>query len=173
MNQDEKNIILHERATVLAIEKTAAVISQDLFEIIEFIICGEKYGISIEYIKRVVKLRDFITLPGLPQYVLGIMNVHGEIVTLIDLRKLFNLNTTQSEEMSYVIIVQWNDITVGLLCEEISGFVTIQRDEIQSSFLSLAGIKTEYLTGVTEDRIAILNIMTLLYVTILIIQESL
>ena len=87
----EKERILKARAVALAKQPEDNKVNDEYIEVVEFKLSHENYGIESSYVREVYPLKDYTTLPGTPPFVLGIMNVRGQIVSVINLKKLFNL----------------------------------------------------------------------------------
>jgi purine-binding chemotaxis protein CheW len=86
---EQQRAILRARALGLAAEATAA--PGESSEVLEFVLAQERYAIETAWVREVVPLRDLTPLPGLPAFVLGIIHLRGQIVSLLDLRKFFEL----------------------------------------------------------------------------------
>ena len=82
--------VLKERATALAREEKEEKTGQSV-EIVVFILATERYGLETSYIEEVWPLKDFTPLPGTPAFVLGIINVRGRIVSVVDIKKFFDM----------------------------------------------------------------------------------
>jgi purine-binding chemotaxis protein CheW len=91
LSPEEKRSILKARAQALAAEKKDETAQKEFIEIVVFRLASETYGIENSFIREVYPLKDYTPLPGTPPYVLGIVNVRGQIISIIDLKKLFNL----------------------------------------------------------------------------------
>ena len=159
---EEKEIILKERAKMLA-QKRKRQEAEAYIEVIEFLIANEKYAIESEYIREVYPLKGITPLPCTPNFVLGIINVRGEILSVIDIKKFFDLPEAGLTDHNKVVIVQSDEMELGILADSILGMRSIPLKEIQSSLPTLTGICIEYLKGVTSERLVILNMGKSLY----------
>jgi purine-binding chemotaxis protein CheW len=157
MSPEEIRTILKARAQALALEKKNEPDQKDFIEVIEFRLASETYGIETKYIREVYPLKDFTILPGIPSFVIGIMNVRGQIISIIDLKKFFNLPEKGLGELNKVIIIHNKRMEFGILADIINGTRSFSLDEIQSSPVSTNEIGAEYLKGVTNDHIIILD----------------
>ena len=89
-DEAEKKRILKARAKALAEEPEKAEPGEQI-EIVEFVLSSEKYGVESRYVREVCPLKEFASVPCTPPFVLGIMNVRGGILSIIDIRKFFDL----------------------------------------------------------------------------------
>ena len=156
LSKEEKHSILKARAKVLAVEKKDETAQKDFIEIVVFKLASETYGIESSFIGEVHPLKDFTILPGMPSFVLGIINVRGQIFSIIDLKKFFNLPEKGLGELNKVIIIRNERMEFGILADIIQGACSLSLDEIQIQPGSAHVIDPGYLKGITNDHIIIL-----------------
>jgi purine-binding chemotaxis protein CheW len=161
MNKEIRSI-LKKRAALLAAQPELMRDSSIIIEIVEFNLAAEIYGIESSFVREVYPLKDFTYLPGVPQFILGIINVRGQILPVIDLKKLFNLPEKGIGELNKVIILNNEQMEFGILADEISGIRIIYRDDILPVPPTITGIGERYLKGVTKDQLIILSAENLL-----------
>ena len=164
--------ILGERAKTLAREAVVAEAADASIEVIEFLLAHERYAVASEYVRGVDPLEDFTPLPCTPSFVLGIVNVRGEILSVIDLKKFFDLPEKGLTDLNKVIVLESADMVFGIVADAIIGVRRIVRADIQSSLPTLTGIREDYLLGVTAERVVILDAAKLLSDEKLIVQEQ-
>ena len=130
-----------------------------------FYIGEAAYGIDILKIQEINKLLELTPAPGAPPYVQGILNLRGQIVTVIDLGLKLGLSNTCLNEQGRNIIVRSRGECIGLLVEQISDVERVTLDEVDSPPANMNGIHGELFHGVikTADRlIGILDIEKIL-----------
>jgi purine-binding chemotaxis protein CheW len=154
--------ILKARARLLAREPEKAAAMGTVLEIIEFRIASETYGIEAVFVREIHQLRDLMPLPGMPAFVLGIANVRGQILSVVDLKKFFNLPDKGLGEFNKLIIIRNERMEFGILSDAIIGTRSIPLDAIQAPPVTITGIGAEYLRGVTEERIVVLDAQKIL-----------
>ena len=157
LSPEEKQTILKSRAQILAVEKNDVADQKELIEIIEFSLAYEKYGIETASCREVYPLKDFAILPGVPTYVLGIINLRGQIISVIDLKKFFNLPEKGLGELNKIIVLRNEQMEFGILADVILGTRSVAIDDLQSSPISTNSIGAEYLKGITSDHTIILD----------------
>jgi purine-binding chemotaxis protein CheW len=148
--------ILKARARELSLEQETD-ISREFIEIVEFRLASEIYGIETAFVREVYPLKYYTALPGTPQFVLGIINVHGQILSVIDLKKFFNLPERGLGDLNKVIILRNDHMEFGILADAILGTRSIIEKEIQASPVAVTGIGADYLKGVAEGQIIVLD----------------
>lgn len=149
--------ILKERARLLAIETISDENEIEKIEIIQFRIANEDYGVELSHIRTIHPSKNLTYIPGTPDFIKGIINLRGEFISVVDLKKFFNLPDQDLTDLSQVIILSSKDMEFGLLADEILGVKKIPVNKIQPSLPTLTGIRSEYLKGITGDGIVILD----------------
>lgn len=169
---EETQRILKARAQVLAREPEPAEAADEHIEVVEFLLAHERYALESRYVREVYPLENLTPLPCTPAFVLGIVNLRGEILSVIDLKKFFELPEQGLTDLNKVIVLQSGNMLFGVLADAILGVRSIARTKIQSSLPTLTGIRADYLTGVTKERVAILDAAKLLSDRKLVVQEE-
>ncbi|HEY4037979.1 MAG TPA: chemotaxis protein CheW [Burkholderiaceae bacterium] len=158
----EAQRILKARAEALA-RPLAQADSQDRqYEVVEFALAYENYAIESSFVREVYPLTDLTPVPCTPSFVLGIVNVRGEIVSVIDIKKFFDLPEKGLTDLNKAIILQSDSMTFGILADLIVGVRTVAARDIQPPPATLTGIREQYLMGVTRDPMVILDAVKLL-----------
>jgi len=159
----EKKKILQTRSKALAEDTTAKkLLAKEYLEVAEFLLSHEKYALEIKYIQEVCSLKELTEIPGTSPFILGVMNFHGQILSVIDLRHFFDLPMKGLTELNKVIVLYNGEIKFGILADELLEIRQIPKNEIQPSLPTLIGIRADYLKGITKDRIVILDALKLL-----------
>jgi purine-binding chemotaxis protein CheW len=163
--------ILKARAQALAREPqgedTAACI-----EVVEFLLAYEKYGIESAYVREVYPLKALTPLPCTPPFVLGITNVRARILSVIDIKRFFDLPEQGLTDLNKVVIIYDDTMELGILADALLGVQSIPIEEIQPSLPTLTGIREEYLKGVTKERVVILDAGRILSDKKIIVHEE-
>lgn len=164
--------ILKERAQTLAREAVPAEAADAGIEVIEFLLAHEWYAVESKYVREVYPLEELTPLPCTPSFVLGIVNLRGEILSVIDIKKFFGLPEKGLTNLNKVIMLESEDMAFGILADAINGVRRIPRASIQPSLPTLTGIREDYLLGVTAERVVILDAEKLLTDEKLIVSEQ-
>jgi len=172
LTPDEKQGILRKRAKILARQLELDQESGPGLDVLEFLLTHETYAIEMRWVAETFPLKELTPLPCAPPFVAGIINVRGRILSVIDIRKFFDLPEKGLTELNKVIIVHNAEMEFGILADEIIGTRTIPLAEVQLPLPTLTGIRGEYLRGVTRKRTAILDGVKLLADKSLIVNEE-
>jgi purine-binding chemotaxis protein CheW len=158
----EKRSTLRARARVLAREPQQAVSTQGFLDIVEFRLASETYGIESAFIRETHPLKDLAPLPGVPAFVLGIANVRGQVLSVVDLKKLFDLPENGLGQLDKLIILRNEQMEFGILADDILGARSIALEAIQAAPPTICGVGAEYMRGVTAERVIILDAQKIL-----------
>jgi purine-binding chemotaxis protein CheW len=124
-------------------------------ELATFYVGDALCGMDILKIQEINKLMEMTKVPQAPPYVIGILNLRGQIVTIIDLGRKLNLGTTEATPSSRNIIVNSPGEHVGLLVTQLSDVVSADTDKIERTPANMGGIQGDFFSGVykTEDKL--------------------
>jgi purine-binding chemotaxis protein CheW len=169
---EEKKQLLKARARELARDGEKENAVGESIEVVEFLLAYEKYGIESSYVREIHPLRELTPVPCTPPFVLGIINVRGQIISVIDMKKFFDLPERGLTDLNKVIIVHDEKMEFGILADSILGVRKISREEIQPPLPTLTGVGAEYLTGVTKEPLVVLDVATMLSSSNLVVHEE-
>jgi purine-binding chemotaxis protein CheW len=169
---EESQKILRARAHALAQEPESEEATRGGREVVEFLLAYETYGVESMYVREVYPVKELTPLPCTPPFILGIINVHGQILSVIDLKKFFDLPETGLTDHNKVIVLHNDTMVFGILADAILGVRSIPLDSIQPSLPTLTGIRAAYLKGVTGERLVIIDAAKLLTDKTLIVLEE-
>jgi purine-binding chemotaxis protein CheW len=130
-------------------------IHNDTVELASFFVGEALCGMDILKVQEINKLIEMTRVPQAPEYVLGILNLRGEIVTIIDLGKKLGLKSTEFSDKTRNIIVNSKGEHIGLMVEKISDVVQAKFEKIEAPPANIGGVQGKYFTGVlkTKDRL--------------------
>lgn len=128
--------------------------SQDTFQIIVFKLGQEEYGLQIDQIKEVVITPGITRMPQTPPYIKGVANIRGNIIAIIDLEEKFNLkrNDNQDTTNNYTLVVESDDMKVGILVREVPNTLTISAANFDDSvgIINEAQGDNNYIKGIVK-----------------------
>ena len=104
--------------------------NQQVFRWVTFRLADEIYGINVMQVQEVLRMTDVAPVPGAPHFVMGIINLRGNVVTVLDTRKLLDLATSDITDSSRIMIIESGKVTVGLLVDSVAEVVNIALADI-------------------------------------------
>ncbi|MHB1567280.1 MAG: chemotaxis protein CheW [Acidiferrobacter sp.] len=164
--------ILKARTAAIACEPVAAAPMVERVDVVEFLLAYEHYGIESAFVREVYPMKDLTTLPCTPAFVLGIINVRGRLLAVIDIKIFFDLPAKGLTDLNKVIIVAGQGLEFGVLADEVFGLRAIPRHAIQSTLPTVTQARDHYFMGVTPERMVILDMARLLSDGRLIVREE-
>lgn len=133
---------------------------------VTFFLDSEKYGIRVMQVQEVLRVTDIAPVPGAPVYVLGIINLRGNVVTVIDSRKRFGLEEKESDDSTRIVIMEAeNDQVVGILVDSVAEVVDLHASEIESAPNVGTDESSRYIQGVCnkdEELLILVDVERLL-----------
>jgi len=124
------------------------------YKMVTFSLSGKDYGIDIMKVKEISKAKRFTFVPNAEPYVRGVYNLRGDIISMIDLRVLFNLPAQRPDEDSFedMIILRLDDYQIGIIVDEIDKVVGINSETIQPPHPIFGDINIKFIKGVVENE---------------------
>jgi purine-binding chemotaxis protein CheW len=151
------NAILHARAEQLARPPETEAQGTHILEILEFTLGKERFAFASSCVREVFPLTEITPLPGLPAHVLGVVNVRGRILSVMDIRRLLEFGNIGLTNLNKAIILHHGDMELAVLADEVTGVYAIDVDEGQHTLPTLSVSQEAYLYGVTKDRVVVLD----------------
>jgi purine-binding chemotaxis protein CheW len=168
----EIRTILKNRAVAMAQEPEQKRAASTTIEVITFTLAAETYGIESAFVREVYSLKDYTPLPGVPPYIFGIINVRGQILPVVDLKKFFNLPEKGLGELNKVIILRNDKMEFSILADEVNGTQAIAVEDILVAPPTITGIGEKYFKGVTKEHIVVLEAESILNDEKIIVNEE-
>jgi len=103
------------------------------FQCVTFTLEHEIYGINVMQVQEVLREVEVAPVPGAPNYVLGIINLRGNVVSVIDARTRFGLPPKESDDMTRIIVIEVQQQIIGILVDSVAEVVDINRSEVDSA----------------------------------------
>ena len=170
--KEETLELLKKRAIEMGREPDQDISGSNFMNIISFSLAGESYGLENEFVDEVFQLKEFTPLPGVSSHILGVVNVRGQILAIVDLKKFFNLPFNGIGELNKVIVLRNAQMEFGILADLVNGSQSIDLKDIMPVPQTVGGIGGTYTKGVTKDHLIILSGEALLMDNRLVINEE-
>ena len=127
-------------------------------KVLVFTLDQEQFAVDIADAKEVLELSRTTKIPYAPNFILGAMNLRGDILTVIDIRTLIGLPQARRLDEAKVIVTDVTGAPVGLLADTVQGTLDLSVDDIQNPLLTLEGSSMNHMKGQVqlEDNILVL-----------------
>lgn len=131
---------------------------KDVAQVVSFRLHDEEYAIEITRVKEIILVEGITRVPQMPEFVEGIINLRGNVIPVLDLRKRFGLPCRELDDQTRIMVTRMGDRIVGLIVDSVSQVMKIPQADIQPPPATIAGLAGEYLLGVgkVDDRLLIL-----------------
>ncbi|MCZ8342730.1 MAG: chemotaxis protein CheW [Leptospira sp.] len=131
----------------------------DLEQFLTFLVNGEYYGIRLLLVHEILKPVMITRIPNVEEYILGVINLRGEIIPIVDLKKRFNGEDTLIHPISRIVVVVLDEKRIGILVDEVKQVVKIQKDLISYTVDDLSLNYSKMIESVSRhDQNLILNL---------------
>ncbi|RUO65818.1 purine-binding chemotaxis protein CheW [Pseudidiomarina planktonica] len=107
--------------------------NDEVLQWVTFRLEEETYGINVMQVQEVLRYSEIAPVPGAPDYVLGIINLRGNVVTVIDTRTRFGLPTTEVTDSTRVVIIEADKQVIGIMVDSVAEVVYLKKSDIDSA----------------------------------------
>ncbi len=131
-----------------------------------FPLASEEYGIDIRHVTEIIGIQNITYLPDAPPYVKGVINLRGKVIPVIDVRLRFAMEKREYDDRTCVVVVNFEDSSVGLIVDSVSEVIEIPKTNIEPSPNIRNGKASDFISGLgkVDDEVKILlNIQSLIY----------
>ncbi len=128
-------------------------------EFVTFRVGDSLMGVSIHLVDGINRLVEVTPVPGAPYYVRGVINLRGEVVTVVDLRTILGLPPAEITEHTRTVVVRSKDEQIGLLVDRIADAVKIRTDDIDPPPANVGGVEGRFFKGVYKLETELLIIL--------------
>ena len=138
---------------------------EQVIQLVTFRLQDETYGINVMQVQEVLRVTEIAPVPGAPPYVLGIINLRGNVVTVIDTRSRFGLPGTERDDSSRIVIIESDHQVVGILVDSVAEVVELRQSEIDQAPSVGNDESSRYIQGVAsrdKDLLIVVDLNKLL-----------
>lgn len=156
VTEEQADAIMAERAQMLARLPVEAPDSDEILEIMVIQLAKERFAIETRFIHEVYRVSDITPVPGGPNFLVGVTNMRGEVLSVLDLRTFFGIPAV-ARQRPQIIVLSTDRPEFGMLVDEVHEVTTLRIDEVAETPGTVQGVSREYLRGVTEDAMLVLD----------------
>ena len=140
--------------------------SEEALQLIGIRLGKELYGVLIEKIREIARLLQITTVPGTAPHIMGLMNLHGEIICVVDVKILLKMGKSVVTENSRVVVIKTIEGPVGIFCDGVTEIYDISKKDAEVCLSGLSIEKSGYINGQVQTcngLMGILNVEELLF----------
>ena len=138
-------------ADIFAIDAEEELENEGLMQLVGFEVGKEIFGVDILMVREIIRSAPITAVPNSPEFVEGVINLRGDIIPVIDLRKRLNLYKGEALEKNWVLILDIDNTVTGFVVDRVDEVMKIEEDSIEPApEIVLAGLESQYIRGVCE-----------------------
>ena len=160
--EKEQEIMLKRARLVAGRGKADALINQDTLSVVGFLLVPEKYAIAGSYVTEVLPLTEITPIPGAPAFIMGVINLRGKIVSIVNLKIKFSLKEKGLTYFNKVIILRNENMEFGIVADAITGTQNLELDNLSPPPLTLSSVVAQLVIGVSSDGLIMLDAQRML-----------
>ena len=136
------------------------VVEKETVQYIVVSIGNEQYGLDISYVDNIVRMCKITRVPKAPAHYIGVINLRGEIVPLMSLRRKMNLEDDVFTDITRIIILKTEEQgLVGIVVDEVKEVIALAEDEIDRNTQNSQSDKTQYINGIGKNGDVLISIL--------------
>ena len=122
-------------------------------QLITFILGDEKYGMEILKVRELISHPEGLTrIPGMPDFIVGMFNLRGLVIPVMDLREKFGMPSQEVNQFSVIIIVQVESKDIGLIVDSVADVIFIKEEDMQDTSEMAVQVDTKFLKGIAKTK---------------------
>jgi purine-binding chemotaxis protein CheW len=128
-------------------------------QVVSFRLANEVYGLNIMNVQEIILPGEITQIPEVPSYIRGLINLRGQVIPIVDLRKRFELDAEPATEHTRIVVVNTSaGITFGVVVDAVTEVLRVEPSQVEPPPTGLAGLERSYIRGLLkqEERIMIL-----------------
>ncbi len=131
-------------------------------QLVVFSLGREEFAVEVTQVREIMRMEEITRMPKSPSFVEGIINLRGQIIAVIDLAKRLNLQSGEQTGETRIIVVESDEIKVGMIVDSVSEVLRISSEAIEVTPTLAAEVAVDYLQGVVkqDNRLIILLDLT-------------
>lgn len=119
-------------------------------QLVVFKLAREYYGVDIALVESIIKMQPLVAVPQAPDFVEGITNLRGVVLSVVDLRKRFGLPAVEASKDTRIIVVEINNLTVGMIVDAVTEVLRLQEEAIQPPPALMVTATSTFITGIAK-----------------------
>lgn len=123
-----------------------------------FALGAEDFGIEIKYVTEIIGMQPIMTLPEVPDFIKGVVNLRGKIIPVIDIRLKFKMQPIDYTDRTCIIVIDTDELSVGLIVDNVAEVIGIDDENVVPPPSVQTGAHNKYLQGIGKsgDKILLL-----------------
>lgn len=173
LTDEDRRRILRERAKMLARreEQKSSTLGESIY-VFEYILAGETFSFDTKFVREVLSAKKVATVPCTPPFVSGVLNVRGEIITVLDTKMLFGLQSQGIAPQSKIIVVSNGLAQMGFLVDGVIGIAEVAKQDLQPPLSTISPQQARYIAGITKAPMILIDLDALMNDPGIVVDEE-
>ncbi len=124
--------------------------ARQIAQIVVFQIVNKGYGIDITLVREIIRVPDITRVPGAPDFVVGLINLRGGVIPVVDMTRRFNLGQASSGDEARIVIVETAGQLVGMWVDRVSEVLQLRSEHIGPPSAYVSGAKSGCVNGIAQ-----------------------
>ena len=146
------------------LEQRAQDKAHSVLQLVGFKVGNEEFGLDILRVQEIIRLRDLTRVPNMPDFVDGVINLRGQVIPVIGLRRRFGLEASEADQRTRIVVAEVNGNVLGFVVDQVSEVLRIASDTVEPP-PRLGNVDRKYVQGIgkIQDRLLIVIDPSLLF----------
>ncbi len=127
-------------------------------QLVAFRLDAESFGIHVATVREIVTMQPITHVPGAPRFVEGVINLRGQIVPVVDLRRRFGMPEAERNAETRIVVAEVSDCVVGLVVDSVTEVLTVSGSDVEPPSPAIAGPRSLFIRGLAKvgDKLLVL-----------------
>jgi len=134
----------------LYIEDVQELRDEDSIQLVGFKLGDEEYAIDVLKIQEIIRLMEITSVPRMDSYILGVINLRGKVIPVVDLRVRFELDRSDFDKKTRIIVVKFEKENIGFVVDEVTEVIRIDKSIIEPTPPLVGAVGQEYILGICK-----------------------
>ncbi len=121
-------------------------------QLVVFKLADEYYGVKIELVESIIKMQPYTIVPNVPNYIVGVTNLRGYVLPIVDLRTRFSLPIQEETHNTRIMVLLINGEKVGMIVDEVNEVARVMTEDIDPTPALIVNINMEFVDGIAKLR---------------------
>lgn len=172
LSEEQIQEVLDIRAETLAQAPSEELEESAITQYVAFKLGHERYALEVRLVEEIQPVKELTRIPCTPEFVLGAVNVRGRILPVIDIKRFFGLAPAELLPASKIIVVEAGELELGVIADQVDEVMDIRVDDIKTQIETLSGRSEEFIKGVTNEEVIVLDVAGLAQDKRIIVHED-
>lgn len=123
-------------------------------QLVLFTLSDETYGVDIQRVREIIRIPEITRIPRTPDFIEGVINLRGGVIPVVDLRKRFNLQDADRDQLAEtgrIVVMDMRDWTIGMMVDGVSEVLRVQGGAVEPPSPYIVSADTRFISGVVKD----------------------